>query len=347
MVVLAIVWYALFPTILVFTTPCTITSHDGNYTFTVEPTDSDRYHCVIGCSQSRGYNASKLLGECASLSDFRKTMTERRNRLREKCKTHAQLPTFEPKFRFTSNLAWCEETVDSNTERILCGITSGTSECRVTLPSPNATLFLLYQNPFARAINIYNRKIINLHEWRSNREILTNHRYINPEDVSVKRKLLDETSYKILRLRAEDLFAPDPENPYQNPPIPTFTEFIRSIVTGVEKSAWASVSTRCGACYDKFRYFLDVDNLQCDVTNMVADLKRQGSDLARSSGKKTLSRDGESSIDMDTIITYFRVFSFETLDRFVKYYEDDCELFDLQCSDILCAIKSHKINMSL
>ena len=155
---------------------------------------------------------------------------------------------------------------------------------------------------------------------------MEHHRFISPE-ISFQRKvnLLGEAE-RYVKTYHELKHDPDPENPYENPPWPTFTELSKLILKDKAwDEHWVSYEELCLPCDIKYTAVGRTETLNRDIAYI---LRKSGlgitgwpEDLNTSEGRKT------SEIWKD----YFKQLPKELLKMYEDYYEKDCFIFGFDC----------------
>ena len=173
-------------------------------------------------------------------------------------------------------------------------------------------------------------------------DMMASNRYVPPQNVHKKKEYLKSARYKLDMYLKGYKQERDPENPYEEPIVPTFTEFVHAVLTGTNNEHWRSSAETCGVCNpdNDFRYILKVEDYDCEFNNFLESANISFLRSLHEEGWQT-NRNPNRDKGRD-FYEYYGQLSHELLDRVHKFYERDCLLFGYDCGKMICEVKTWK-----
>ena len=189
----------------------------------------------------------------------------------------------------------------------------------------NLVNFMTVRHPFERVVSAYRDKVSRADKLQFYNKIgrLAKLKYRQiPEHLEQERARLAAASDQVVRSRG----TPQPDNPFDNPLGPTFTEFSKArLLDKISDDHWAPYEKYCAPCalnYTIVRFeTLLRDNLY--VINRAALDATAWSDFRNPTS--------EGRTEHETWSAYFRQLDRELLDRYRDMYRVDCEIFNYDC----------------
>ena len=136
--------------------------------------------------------------------------------------------------------------------------------------------------------------------------------------------------------------APDPSNPYENPPWPTFAEFSEAVLMdGINHRTWWPINKLCSPCSINYSAIARMSTFDRDSAFLI---RRIGLNPTGWPGKTNTSPGKPSEKVWDT---YFNTLSRDFRDKYIEYYQKDCQMFGFDCdlsSLMPSATKAHHLD---
>ena len=144
-----------------------------------------------------------------------------------------------------------------------------------------------------------------------------------PPELESKRDELADASDRTIRTRC----TPDPSNPFNTPPGPTFVEFSKArLLDMISDDHWASYEKYCAPCNTNYTVVARFDTLHRDNQYILARARLQAEEWGGTSNPTDRGRTGE-----EVWRGYFRELSEDLLNRYKQVYQVDCQLFGYDC----------------
>jgi len=217
------------------------------------------------------------------------------------------------------------------------------------VPSHNEadyTKFIVVRDPFTRALSGFLDKIDRFRE-KGYVDSMYDHMIIKnrplPQHLQDKQTKLIETAKKksnqAVKQKTDKGIELDPHNPYEHPLKATFPEFINGLVTGWSDPHFLSANNYCAPCQTKYDYIVKVDDFTCEFHNF---LKATNQSWLHREFAQIPHHDYTKPQPDDYFYRFYSQLSYEQLDEVYDLYLEDCALFDFNCEETLCKIKSWK-----
>ena len=223
-------------------------------------------------------------------------------------------------------------------------------------PWKDIKTFIVVRDPFSRILSAYRDKLENFRPdqlFGSNKALvnlifdglIAPRRFIGYQhqgyDKYQKAKLLNIAKRKAyirytMPHKARDT---DPNNPYETPLYATFPEFIGGILSGTMNEHWAPASLYCTPCRYEYDYIIKADHFSCEFNHFLNITGHP--ELIHNNNNQWASNTGPAKSET-ALYEYYSLLSDTQLELFYKLYQQDCELFDFNCREIMCKIKAWK-----
>ena len=208
---------------------------------------------------------------------------------------------------------------------------------------------LTVRNPFDRVLSAYRDKIEALRPQNPYRgpifnEIVRHHRFISFEDRNNRDKLLNEAremSKTGPYERGVSVYVKGSTNPYLNPISATFPEFIKNLLTDHWRNEhWAEMTERCAPCTMDYEFILKTEDYACEFPMFLDAIG--ASSIKFDNTKPSNGNDARKDSRYADVFEYYGQLPDDTIDAFVRWFKDDCYLFDYDCEKLAREIKEWK-----